>query len=144
MECQGRQLIFADILSTLSSNASKNEAFKVTAEVYLWRIKKYLGSYLAVVGNPHAVIFTDTIGETVPAVRLSVCSNMETFGLKIDEERNKALVPMPFDVATDDSPVRILVVQTNEEIAIARQTYMVFLEKSCIKTGWCGFYFSPN
>lgn len=93
------------------------------AAVYLWRLRKYLGSYLAVVGRPQAVIFTDTIGETMPCVRWAVCSGLERLGIQIDAARNRAATRLPADVATTDSPVRVLVVQTNEELAIARRTY---------------------
>ena len=95
----------------------------ITSQVYLWRIRKYLGAYLAVVGKADAVIFTDTIGETVPVVRWTVCTDMEAFGLKIDADRNNSVTKYPADVAADDSDVRILVIQTNEELAIARRTY---------------------
>ena len=91
-------------------------------QVYLWRIRKYLGAYLAVVGRPHAVIFTDTIGETVPHVRRVLCAGMEAFGLRIDARRNFELSRYPADVAEPGSPVRLLVVRTNEELAIARRT----------------------
>ena len=78
---------------------------------------------MAAVGYADAVIFTDTIGEKVAPVRWAVCADMETFGLSIDPERNRNASELPVDVATDSSPVRILVVQTNEELAIARDAY---------------------
>ncbi|MDD2708946.1 MAG: acetate/propionate family kinase [Verrucomicrobiae bacterium] len=116
----------ADIRDVLAST-SQTETWTVrldhTAQVYLWRLRKYLGAYLAVVGNARAVIFTDTIGETVPAVRWGLCSGMEAFGLKMDAGLNAKVASLPADVAADDSRIRILVVQTNEELAIARRTY---------------------
>ena len=93
------------------------------AQVYLWRIRKYLGAYLTVAAPASAVIFTDTIGETVPLVRRAVCSGMEAFGLCIDCQANAACVRGPRDVANEESPVRILVIPTNEELAIARSTH---------------------
>ena len=92
-------------------------------QVYLWRLRKYLGAYLALVGRAQAILFTDTIGETVPEVREAVCSSLQTFGVNIDAERNATPGPLPVDVATSDSRVRIWVVATNEEISIARSTY---------------------
>jgi acetate kinase len=91
--------------------------------VYLWRLKKYLGAYLALAGDVHAVIFTDTIGETVPEVREAVCSGMQVFGISLDPVRNMMAHPLPVDVAAADSRVRVWVVATNEEISIARSTY---------------------
>ncbi|MHB8900392.1 MAG: acetate/propionate family kinase [Thermoguttaceae bacterium] len=98
---------------------------RLTAEVYLWRLKKYLGAYLALVGRAHAVIFTDTIGETVPRVRESVCSGMEPFGIAIDPALNASAHALPADVAASESPVRVWAVRTNEEISIARSVYQV-------------------
>lgn len=100
----------------------------LTAQIYLWRIRKYLGAYLTVVGTADAIIFTDTIGETVPIVRWAVCTDMEVFGVKIDSEKNKNAVNLPVDIAADDSSVRIFVILTNEELAISRRTYLTLSE----------------
>ena len=69
-----------------------------------------------------AVIFTDTIGETMPLVRWMICSDMELFGLKIDPVKNQSQ-KLPLDCSAKHSPVRILAIKTNEELAIARKTY---------------------
>ncbi|OGV54553.1 MAG: hypothetical protein A2X45_10090 [Lentisphaerae bacterium GWF2_50_93] len=120
----------ADIRDILSMNrkSSGNTRSHHTAEAYLWRIKKYIGSYLAVVGKPDALIFTDTIGETIPQVRWAVCSDMEYFGLKIDAGKNDHADVLPSDVSHKDSSIKILVVATNEELAIARRTYGLLSE----------------
>jgi acetate kinase len=117
----------ADIRDVLGRRASGDEDRRLdrASQVYLWRIRKYLGAYLAVVGTVHAVLFTDTIGECVPEVRFEVCAGMEAFGLRIDPARNAHPGPLPADVAAPDSDVRALVVATNEELAIARYTYEV-------------------
>jgi len=112
-----------DVLAGIEKGAQDRAQMERVAQVYLWRIRKYLGAYLTVVGDAEAVIFTDTIGETVPKVRWAVCSDMDYFGLKIDPDRNRAVGTLPADVATADSPIRILVIATNEELAIARQTH---------------------
>ena len=117
----------ADIRDALDSTGddSQNGRDRMTTQVYLWRLKKYLGAYMTLVGRPHAVIFTDTIGETVPQVRETVCSAMDAFGIRIDPGRNASNAPLPLDVATLDSPVRVWAVATNEEISIARSVYQV-------------------
>ncbi len=94
-----------------------------TLDLYIWRIKKYLGSYLAVVGRPHAIIFTDTIGESVPYVREAVCRNMEFFGVRLDEWKNKTISVYPSEISSAESRVRIIVVKTNEELAIANEAF---------------------
>ncbi len=111
-----------DILALESGNGG-SQRIRQTAEAYLWRIRKYVGSYLAVTGRPDALIFTDTIGETIPHVRWAVCSGMECFGLRIDAEKNARADKLPAEISHKDSRIRILVVATNEEIAIARRTY---------------------
>jgi acetate kinase len=112
-----------DIMAKLGrANGSNNDRLKLTVAVYLWRLRKALGAYLAVVGGADAVIFTDTIGELVPEVRRSVCEGMEVFGLGIDKARNSNPGPLPADVTGAGMPVRVLVIATNEELAIARST----------------------
>lgn len=115
----------ADIRDALESAANdpQSDRARMTTQVYLWRLKKYLGAYLAIVGRADAVIFTDTIGETVPEVREVVCSAMQVFGISLDPHRNATAGQLPVDVAAADSPVRVWVVATNEEISIARSTY---------------------
>jgi acetate kinase len=113
----------ADIRDVFAGQAETSAAARATEQVYLWRLRKYLGAYLAVVGKADCVIFTDTIGETVSEVRQAACAGMEAFGVAIDERRNREARALPADVATDESPVRILVIRTNEELAIARSTY---------------------
>ncbi len=122
----------ADIRDVVArvNGASPDPRLYMTQQTYLWRIRKYLGSYLAVVGHAHAIIFTDTIGETVPEVRWAVCSDMGVFGVKIDPERNRNVKTYPSDVAADDSEVRILVILTNEELAIAKFTYELLSAKA--------------
>ena len=112
-----------DVLAQCAKPEDTNARMQQTEQVYTWRLRRYLGAYLAVVGRPDAVIFTDTIGETVPQVRWAMCAGMEVFGIKIDNAKNASVTTYPSDIATSDSPVRLLVVLTNEELAIARQTY---------------------
>ena len=106
-----------------SYSCDSEDTIHLTAQIYLWRIKKYLGAYLTLVGNPDAIIFTDTIGETIPFARWSVCTNMEVFGIKLDFYKNKNAINLPIDISENESPVRAFVIQTNEELAIARLTH---------------------
>jgi len=112
-----------DVLARRMSGGKENVRLARASQVYLWRVRKYLGAYLTVVGSAHAVLFTDTIGELVPEVRHGVCAGMEAFGLKIDAVKNDNPGPLPADVAAPDSDVRVLVIRTNEELAIARDSY---------------------
>ena len=102
---------------------SQERALALAAQVYLWRIRKYLGAYLLVTGRPHCLIFTDTIGEKLPYVRWAVTAGLTPLGVELDARKNAAAPPLPVDLATPASPVRILAIATNEEIAIARSSY---------------------
>lgn len=105
----------------ISASFAEDDRLALTAQIYLWRLRKYLGAYMAIVGEPRAVILTDTIGETVPVARESICRNMEFFGIRIDPRKNQTK-ELPVTISTDDSRVRVLAVRTNEELAIARRT----------------------
>ncbi|MDX9702867.1 MAG: acetate/propionate family kinase [Candidatus Auribacterota bacterium] len=124
-----------DIFNVSKNYTDSTSKPDLTAQVYLWRIRKYLGSYLTVVENADAIIFTDTIGETVPLVRWAVCTNMEYFGVEIDTDKNSNVKSYPVDVATPNSRVRILVILTNEELAISRRTYAKLFQPQGTSTG---------
>jgi acetate kinase len=123
--------ISADIRDVVARAADGTAAdidqLSVAAQVYLWRIRKYLGAYLTLVGRAHCVILTDTIGERVPHVRWAVTAGLQCFGLEIDPKRNDAVKTLPADLSTESSRVRILAIATNEEMAIARFSHGLLL-----------------
>jgi acetate kinase len=123
----------ADIRDALSAPATRDGHTSrpgLTAQIYLWRLRKYLGAYLAAVGRPAAIIFTDTVGETVPAVRWAMCANMEDFGVILDTNQNVLKNKLPADIAAPASAVRILVIATNEELSIARSAHSLLVNES--------------
>jgi acetate kinase len=91
-------------------------------DVYCYRIKKYLGAYIAALGRVDAIVFTAGIGENAPAVRARVCNDLEIFGIHIDARRNAAVIGETAEIQSGDSAVRMLVIRTNEELEIATQT----------------------
>ncbi len=114
----------SDIRDVIKKTLTSDDDRAQTAlDVYLWRIKKYLGAYLTAVGSVDAITFTDTIGETMPLVRETICRNMDYFGIELDEWKNTHIAKYPADVSTSDSRVRVLVVKTDEETAIAQRAY---------------------
>jgi acetate kinase len=116
--------VSADIRDVLANaNTSSDDTLNRAAQVYLWRIRKYLGAYLLVTERPHCIIFTDTIGEKLPYVRWAVTAGLDCFGVELDPHKNAAALPLPVDLATSASRVRILAIATNEEVAIARASY---------------------
>ncbi|MDF1561854.1 MAG: acetate kinase [Deltaproteobacteria bacterium] len=92
-------------------------------EVFTYRIRKYLGAYLAVLGGADAVVFTAGIGENSPSVRSEVLTGLAALGLELDEARNREAVGREADIAREGAPVRILVVPTDEEKLIARDSF---------------------
>jgi acetate kinase len=110
--------------------ATDIDQLAVAAQVYLWRIRKYLGAYLTLVGRAHCVIFTDTIGEKVPHVRWAVTAGLQCFGLDIDPDKNDAVRILPADLSKPQSRVRILAIATNEEMAIARFSFALLSHAS--------------
>lgn len=92
-------------------------------DVYCHRLRKYVGAYLAVLGGADAITFTAGVGEHTPGVRRDALAGLERLGVVLDAERNAAAAGPgePTVVSADDSPTAVLVVPTNEELAIARQ-----------------------
>lgn len=98
-----------------------NYRCKLAIEIFCYRVKKYIGEYYAVVGGLDAVIFTAGIGENAAAVRQKVMEGMEHLGISIDVVKN-SITGKETDISTRDAQVRTLVIPTNEELAIARET----------------------
>lgn len=91
-------------------------------EVYARRIQKYVGSYLALLGRVDVLSFTAGVGEHNPVLRERIVRSLEPLGFVLDDARNEAGRDGVTEISTDSSPTRVLVVPTNEELAIARAT----------------------
>ena len=126
-----------DVLAPPADFPGSVARLEAAARVYLWRIRKYLGAYLTAVGRTDAVIFTDTIGETVGTVRWAVCSGMEFFGLRLDSKANYSGRPAPLVISRADSAVKVLVIKTNEELAIARRAFRSVLRNAAGRKNAC-------
>ena len=92
-----------------------------------YRIKKYIGSYAAVLNGLDAIVFTAGIGENSSYIRKLVCTDMDYFGIKLDVEKNEIRSKEAREINTADSKTKILVIPTNEEIEIANQVYELLL-----------------
>jgi acetate kinase len=109
--------------------AGGDPAAQLAFDVYCHRIRKYVGAYYAVLGRVDAVVFTAGVGENSAAVRARSLADLGRLGIEVDDARNGAgRVTEPTVVSTDDSEVAVLVVPTNEEWEIARQTMAVVAE----------------
>ncbi len=90
-------------------------------DVFIHRLRKYVGAYLAVLGRADLVTFTAGIGENDAAVRRDAMSGLAALGIELDEQRNTDSATGARRISTDDSPIAVLVIPTNEELAIARE-----------------------
>jgi len=95
----------------------------LTLKVYVHRIQKYIGAYMAIMGGVDVIVFTAGVGEKSPITREMVLENMaDFFGIKLDPERNKNPKKYNGIISTDDSKVTVMVIPTNEELVIAQET----------------------
>ena len=99
---------------------SGDRSARLAYDVFVHRLRKYVGAYLAVLGRTDVVTFTAGIGEHVAAVRRDALSGLVALGIEIDEQRNSQSGNDARRISTDSSPVAVLVIPTNEELAIAR------------------------
>ena len=113
----------SDLRDLTSAMEAGNEKAKLALEMLAYRVKKYVGSYIAVLGGVDAIVFTGGIGENSSLIRSLVMEDMEYCGAKFDKEKNA--IRGETYLNTPDSKVKIMVVPTNEELSIARETKML-------------------
>jgi acetate kinase len=99
---------------------SGDSSAQLAYDVFIHRLRKYIGAYLAVLGRTDVVSFTAGIGENVAAVRRDALSGLSELGIEIDEQRNSRSAKDARRISADTSPIAVLVIPTNEELAIAR------------------------
>ena len=114
-------------LETLVNDGDANA--KLAFDVYIHTLRRFIGSYMLNLGGVDAITFTAGVGENDVNVRKAAMANLEAFGIKLDDSRNANTegVDGAREISTDDSTVKVFVVPTNEELAIAR--YAVKLAK---------------
>ncbi|RCX23311.1 acetate kinase [Fontibacillus phaseoli] len=98
-------------------------------EMYEYRLRKYIGSYAAAMNGVDVIVFTAGVGENSAIVREKVCENLTYLGVEIDKDLNKIRSGDPRRISTPNSKVEVLVVPTNEELVIARDTLRIAQEK---------------
>jgi len=94
---------------------------KLAFDVYIHRLVGYIGNYMAILGGVDAVAFTAGVGENDDAVRAAVCGRLANLGFHLDADRNGVRSKHARLISTDESPVKVLVVPTNEELQMARE-----------------------
>jgi acetate kinase len=110
----------------LEELAAKGHArAELAIDVFCYRIKKYIGAYAAILDTVDAVVFTGGIGEHSVFMREKICNAVSQIGLELDLHANKTAVAKEAEVSTHNSEVKVFVVPTNEQAAIANDTYQL-------------------
>ncbi len=114
-----------DMREVLVGAEAGDHRCELAVSTFCYRVKKYIGAYLAALGGVDAVVFTGGIGENAPEIRARICHGLETFGIVIFDDVNREMKARHghiTDISTPDSPVHILVIPADEERMIARET----------------------
>lgn len=113
----------SDVRDIQARQAAGEAEAELALAMYTYRIKKYIGAYCAVLGQVDALVFTAGVGENSAYVRQQACQGLENLGIRLDEGKNeRGAVAEISEIQAADSPVRVLIIPTNEELEIATQT----------------------
>ena len=115
----------SDVRDVIAKMMSGDESARLALEMYAYRIKKYIGAYMAALGKVDALVFTAGVGENSPLVRKMSCAGLEHLGVLLDEEKNAARPTDVMPIHAAESSINVLVIPTNEELEIALQTLAV-------------------
>ena len=119
---------FSDLRDIESNAAKGNLECQLALDMNAYRIKKYIGAYTSVLKGLDAIIFTAGIGENSSYMRKLICSDMDYFGLELDDSKNEIRSKEIREISSIDSKTKILVVPTNEEFEIANQVFELLIE----------------
>jgi acetate kinase len=111
-----------DMRELLEAERRGDAGAALAVEMFCYRVRKYIGAYLAVLGGADAIVFGGGIGENAPEVRARVCDGMSWCGITLDRDRNRAAVGSEALISTDGAGIRVLVVPVDEAVIIARDT----------------------
>ncbi len=112
----------SDMRELVNAANAGNERAMHALDVYVHRLRHYIGAYAAELGGLDAVVFTAGVGENSSYIRRRATAGLEFLGLSVDPERNNASAREPRFISPDGSPAAVLVIPTNEELEIARET----------------------
>ncbi len=114
--------ISGDMRELLAEEAKGHERAKLAIDAFCYRLRKYIGAYMAALGGLDALIFTGGIGENAPAIRARTLAGLGDLGLELDTAANEAVVGREARISAAASRTAVLVIPTNEELLIARDT----------------------
>ena len=115
--------VSSDFRDLCAAKEAGNDRARLALDMFGYSCKKYVGAYMAALGGLDVLVFTAGVGENTPSVRQAICENMAAFGIVLDEEKNNYKNDGTIhDLSAEGSKVKILVIPTNEELVIARET----------------------
>ncbi|MEY8861393.1 acetate/propionate family kinase [Tenacibaculum singaporense] len=114
---------FSDLRDIEAAAAKGDKNCQLALDMNAYRIKKYIGSYVAAMNGLDAIVFTAGIGENSDVIRRLVCTDMEYLGIELDTEKNAIRAKKLTEIHKETSKVKVLVIPTNEELEIAKQSY---------------------
>jgi len=114
----------SDMREIISERKNGNKQAELAFQIFTYRIKKYIGSYMAAMGGLDAIVFTGGIGENSAEVRAASCSGIEFLGIQIDEAKNNSEDKEKI-ISSDSSKVQVMALPTNEELVIALDTMRI-------------------
>jgi acetate kinase len=115
-----------DMRNLIASQEQGDERAKIAIEIFCYRLKKYIGSYLAALGHTDAIVFTGGIGENNAMIRQESLKGLEQLGIWLDVQANAGnQAGQEGLISKEGSPVKVFVVPTNEELQIARDTFAI-------------------
>lgn len=115
--------ISPDMREIEEAAAGGNNRAQLALDMFHYRVRKYIGAYAAVLGGVDLIVFTGGIGENADMTRKEICSGFAFLGLDFDPKKNKGLRSKEALISKDNSKIRVMVIPTDEELAIARDTY---------------------
>lgn len=112
-----------ELLAEIAENGDRRA--RLAIDIFCYRVKKYIGSYLAAMNGAEAIVFTGGIGENAPGIRAQICDGLEWLGVSVDSVKNASLVGGEGRLDADGSRAQLWVIPTDEELLIARDTWRV-------------------
>ncbi|HEX6558253.1 MAG TPA: acetate kinase, partial [Longimicrobiales bacterium] len=114
-----------ELLAEAHENSDRRACLAI--EIYCYRVRKYIGSYLAATGGADALVFTGGVGENSAEIRARICRGLEWMGLELDDSANDRMSGHEGRITGDSSRLQAWVIPTDEELVIARDTARLVL-----------------
>src|SRR4051794_1129703 len=116
-----------DVRDVQEAAGKGNQKAKLAIEVFVANARHWIGSYFFQMNGADAIVFTAGIGENRAELRAAICSDLDQLGIELDVEKNKAARAQEAVISTNDSRVKLMVIPTNEELVVARETRRLIL-----------------